>query len=64
MVKSMGTTAFAPGAYGLNADTGEDRGGAAEERPASAGTELTDPVGPAVGDCLPAAAEALPWLKL
>jgi hypothetical protein len=64
VTKSEGTMAFAVGAYGLSADAGEDRGDATGEPPASARTELTDPVGPVVGDCLPAADGALPWLKL
>jgi hypothetical protein len=64
VTKREGTMAFAVGAYGANDDTGEDRDGAAVEPPASACTELADPVGPVVGDCPPAADGALPWLEL
>ena len=68
VTKSEGTMAFAVGAYGLDADAGEDRGDAMDammgEPPASAPPELTDPVGPVVGDCLPVADGALPWLEL
>jgi hypothetical protein len=64
VTKREGTMEFAVGAYGANDDTGEDRDGAAVEPPASACTELADPVGPVVGDCLPAADGALPWLEL